>query len=238
MEGFETKRQRLVWAKATLWLGWLSFVPLLGAVMAAMAAIVGALASFMAKKRPARYGGLPLIYAGLGLCVPGMVLFFLEARLFLDWKINQAYQQRTALSLARMSEWSRALENFRIDNGLYPENPGLIHLRDRLVPKYTPVLSIEDGWGNLFRLTTNVCGYTLECAPPAAPSGSAQSPLVVNALFPLPPQPPPPPIGPPSPWPPPFKAQAELFSKASAARKASTADETMPPAHPAPSPTR
>ncbi|MCI4398153.1 MAG: hypothetical protein JHC34_04860 [Acidobacteria bacterium] len=207
MELYEIKRQRLLWAKAALWLGWLSLVPLFGVVAAALSALTASLAYLLAKKRPARYGGLPHIYAGLVLCLIGMVLLFLEARLFLDWKITQAYQQRMALSVARMYEWSRALENYRLDNGTYPETVGLIHLRDQLVPRYAPALSIEDGWGDLFQLTVSVCDYTLKCVPPAAPSRTTPSPMVVKAYFPLPPPPPAPLIGPPAPWPPPFAQQ-------------------------------
>ncbi len=211
METFEVKRQRLLLAKATLWLGGLSLVPLAGVAAAALAALSGSLAFFLAKKRPSRYGGLPLIYLGLGLSLAGMLLFFFEARLFLSWKIDQAYEQKTALSMARMTEWSAALENYRLDNGMYPEPVGIVHLRDLLVPAYAPSLSLEDGWDGLFQLDVDICGYTITCAVPPAPSGEKRAPLVSKAIFPLPPPPKPPPVGPPAPWPPPFGQQAPLM---------------------------
>ncbi len=213
MESFEVKRQRLLLAKTTVWLGGLSLVPFAGIAAAALSAIAGALAFFLAKRKPSRYGGIPLIYLGLGMSLAGTLLFFFEARAFLVWKIDQAYEQRAAVSKARMTEWSAAFENYRLDNGMYPESLGIIHVRDLLVPLYAPSLSLEDGWDNLFQLEVNPCGYTISCAEPPKRSGEKGARLTSKAIFPLPPPPAPPPVGPPAPWPPPFDQQAALYPK-------------------------
>jgi len=191
---------RLFWAKTTLALGALAFVPFLGPAFAGACALAGALGSLLQSRRPARYGGRPLFLTGLALAALGTLAFFGESALFFRWKIRQAEAQRAALSRVRLDAWAGALENYRIDVGFYPETRGIALLKEQLVPVYAPDLSILDGWDRPLSLESTAFDYTLRLAP--APAGTAGGRLERHALFPVTEPPPPPAVGPPAPWPP------------------------------------
>lgn len=184
------------WAKLTLWSGALSLIPLVGPACALLAGLAGATGAILQKRRPARYGGRPLLLAGLALAGLGGALFHVEMGLFLKWKVRQADAQRAALTQVRMAEWAGALEGHRIDAGYYPDLTGLALLRDDLVPTFAKGLSLTDGWDRCFKLENDPWGYRLTLmAPP--PDGSP-APPPRSALFPVEP-PKGPAIGPPLP---------------------------------------
>jgi len=191
---------RLFWAKSTLALGALAFVPFAGPAFAAAAALCGALGAALQSRRPARYGGRPLLLTGLVLAAVGTLVFFGESALFFRWKIRQAEAQRVALSQVRLKAWAGALENYRIDVGFYPETRGIALLKEQLVPTYAPDLTIVDGWDRPFHLETSALDYTLRLAPPPARVG--ERPVELHGRFPITEAPPPPAVGPPAPWPP------------------------------------
>lgn len=187
---------RLLWAELTLWSGALSLLPVLGPAFSLLAALAGATGALLQKRRPAKYGGRPLLLTGLALAGLGGLLFHVETGLFLKWKVLQADAQRTALTRVRLAEWAGALENHRIDAGYYPDVTGLALLRDDLVPTFAQGLSLVDGWDRCFKLENDPWGYRLSLmAPP--PDGSP-APLPRTALFPVEP-PKGPEIGPPLP---------------------------------------
>ncbi len=185
----------------TLGLGLASLLPLVAPFAAVLASAIGGWGMAMGRRRPEKHGGRRKILAGLGLCVVGLLLFFVEGALFLRAKTRQAYEQRTAISRLRMTEIQQAMERFREENGEYPEAKGIMSLSRLLQPKYVPLCPVLDGFDQAYSVTSWREGYVLSCNPPAAPDtpDHLPDPVVVKSSFHPAPKQPPDFIGPPAP---------------------------------------
>jgi hypothetical protein len=176
------------WGRLTLFLGLLSLLPALSPLMATAACLAGAVGTVLASRVPERFAGSRKIVAGLVLSAAGMGLFFLEADLFLRFKIRQERDQRMAISRFRLGEIQEALERYRQAEGVYPNCSGAMTLCAALEPKYLVGCQPLDGFDRPFTAASWPSGYTLTFSPPPpAPGEPAPEPVTLeNRFFPAP----------------------------------------------------
>jgi hypothetical protein len=121
-----------------------------------------------------------------------MVLFFLEAGLFLDWKRRQLAAEREAASRLRLQRVAEALERYREEKGRYPEITGIHLLKAALEPRYTSDCPVLDGFDGALSVWSRADGYRVETSPLPLPGGGTAPPLFTEGHFqPGPSQPPP-----------------------------------------------
>ncbi|MEW5764192.1 MAG: hypothetical protein ACOYXN_12675 [Acidobacteriota bacterium] len=184
-------------ARLTWWLGWLALVPLAAPVAASVAACTALVSHFLCTRWPERYTGKNWIWAGLGLCILALALFFAEGFLFLSWKQDQLYAQNLAVSRFRLTRIAEALERHREEVGHYPEVSGIHRLKALLEPKYVADCPTRDGFEGSISAWSRFDGYRLEAHPSPRRDGTRPAPLVAEGHFqpgPSPPPPPPPPL--------------------------------------------
>lgn len=191
-------------ATVALYAGALALLPLMAPAAAAVSALVALLASILMAYYPEKHAGRRKVYTGLALCLLGMGLFFAEGTLFWRWKIQQAYDQRLAISRLRLSQVAQAFEAYRQEMGSYPEVSGIFLARDLLEPKYALAFPSRDGFDGAISVTSRPEGFVASVSPPPPP-GSAMAPPPIVTKRDFQPAPPPPPTLPPegvSPGPP------------------------------------
>lgn len=168
-----------VFGRATLGLGFASLLPLVGPLMVVLAAAAGITGTFLSTRNPARWSGRQKIYAGLGICLLGMALFFTEGALFLRWKVRQVYDQRMAVSRLRLNEIAQALERYREAHGSYPQVSGIMNLSALLQPRYLPDCPVLDAFDQAISVDCRPAGFILRFTPPP-PKGGTEAPPAVE----------------------------------------------------------
>jgi len=184
-------------ANLTWWFGWLSLVPIVAPATSVLACLNAILSLFLCTRYPEKFTGKARIWMGLGVCALGMALFFAEAGLFFQWKVDQVYEQKMSISRFRLTAISGALERYRQENGGYPDVSGIMRLKALLEPDYIPECPVVDGFDGAISVISSRNGFTLTCSPPAPPGSKERpSPILMGGHFqsgPLPPPPAPPP---------------------------------------------
>ncbi len=163
-------------AALTLWLGWASLVPLLAPIVAIPAIANAVVSARLCRRRPGKYCGTGLIWAGLALCLLGTTLFLIEGGLFLGWKRRQAYSQKVAVSRFRLSTLAGAMERFRSEKGRYPVAEDIETLNKQLSPRYAPSCPSKDAFGATIVVHSTPGGFILESRPPPPPGGGKRPP--------------------------------------------------------------
>lgn len=180
-------------ARLTWWLGIAAFLPPLAPAAALLAAANGLLGHLLCSKHPERYTGKKWIWAGLGLSILAMALFFVEAGLFLHWKRHQVASGRVAVSRFRLQQVAEALERYREEKGRYPEVSGIHLLKETLEPRFTSDCPVLDGFGGALSVWSRADGFRVETSPLPLPGGGTAPPLFAEGHFQPSPSPPPPP---------------------------------------------
>jgi hypothetical protein len=184
-------------ANLTWWFGWLSLVPIVAPAASVLACLNAILSLFLCTRYPEKFTGKARIWMGLGVCALGMALFFAEAGLFFQWKVDQVYEQKMSISRFRLTAISGALERYRQENGGYPDVSGIMRLKALLEPDYMSECPVVDGFDGAISVSSSRKGFTLTCSPPAPPGSKERpSPILMGGHFqpgPLPPPPAPPP---------------------------------------------
>lgn len=178
-------------ARLTWWLGIAALLPPLAPLAASLAAVCGLIGHLLCSRRPERYTGKKWIWAGLGLCIVAMVLFFAEAGLFLEWKRRQAASEREAVSRLRLQRVAEALERYREEKGRYPDITGIHRLKDLLEPAYAADLPVTDGFEASLSVWSRPEGFRVETSPLPLPGGGTAPPLFAEGHFQPSPSPPP-----------------------------------------------
>jgi hypothetical protein len=174
--------------------GLASLLPPLAPLAAAVAAAASLLGTVLADRLPERYAGGRKMMAGLLLSALGMSLFLVEAQLFWRWKVDQAYEERLAVTRYRMSLLADALGSYRQETGAYPEVTGIMATRKLLQPKYGALVPTLDAFDGAISVDSRPEGFTLTAWPPPRPGTDwAPPPVVVQGGFQPAPAPPPPP---------------------------------------------
>lgn len=198
------------WGRSALVLGFGSLVPLAGAVLALPASLAAFMSLWISRGRPERRDLRMRGWIGLGLTLLGLALAAGELFGFFAWKLKQAESQRVAVTRMRLRSIQDSMERYRASRGVYPDASGAPELESALVIGGVDAGALTDGWGRPFAVRSDPSGYTVRSSSPSVPPVEASAPVPVQA----------PPSAP------------------SQALSASSAELTIPPAQPEPSPTR